>query len=151
MSYTLKSSLGYQTNLAATVLKTNFTKLIQPKFGIAAEQFATLKILSDDKEVTQTQLAELLGKDKTTVGRSIESLTKKGLLRREGVQNDKRANKIVLTSQAKNILAEATPLAEKFNEAVKAKFTQEEIEIYFKVLDTILQESQNIEFIIGEA
>ncbi len=151
MSYTLESSLGYRTNLVATMLKTNFTKLLQPRFGIAAEQFATLKIIDDDQEVTQTQMAEMLGKDKTTVGRSIESLIKKDLLKREDCSLDKRANRISLTPKAKEILDQAIPLAHKVNEAIKAKLSEEEIETYFKVLEIILQESKNFEKIIGEA
>ncbi|MDH4943764.1 MarR family transcriptional regulator [Sulfurimonas sp. C5] len=150
MSYTLENSIGYQTNLVATMLKTSFTKLLQPRFGIAAEQFATLKIIDEDQEVTQTQMAEMLGKDKTTVGRSIESLIKKDLLKREDCSLDKRANRISLTPKAKEILEQAVPLAHKVNEAIKAKLSEEELESYFRVLDIILQESKNFEEIIGE-
>lgn len=144
MSYTLQSSIGYQTNLVATILKTNFTKLIQPKYGIAAEQFATLKIISEDSEATQTRIAELLGKDKTTVGRSIESLIKKGLLTREDSHLDKRANRISLTPKAQEVVAGVTEIADHLNETLKSKLSKEEIENYFKVLDKILQESKNI-------
>ena len=144
MEYMLKDSIGYSINLVATTVKTNFTKLLQSKCGIAAEQFATLKIIKEDDGVTQTRIAELLGKDKTTVGRSIESLLKKGLLAREDIESDKRANRVVLTPKAEHILEIAIPLSQKFNETVKSKLSKEEIEIFFKVLDTILEESQNM-------
>lgn len=150
MSYTLDSSIGYQTNLVATTLKTSFTKLIQPRFGIAAEQFATLKIISEDTKVTQTKLAELLGKDKTTVGRSIESLVKKDLLERQGCDEDKRANLVYLTDKGREVLAAANELGHQYNEAMKSKLDKQEIEVYFKVLKTILQESKNIELSLGE-
>ncbi|WP_345991699.1 MarR family winged helix-turn-helix transcriptional regulator [Sulfurimonas sp. HSL-1716] len=150
MSYMLKDSIGYRINLVATTLKTNFTKLLRPSFGIAAEQFATLKIISEDNEVTQTQIAELLGKDKTTVGRSIDSLLKKGLLAREDIENDRRANRIFLTPKAENILGSAIPLAQKFNETVKSRLSKEEIETFFRVLDTILEESKNMKIKKGD-
>ncbi|QOP41130.1 MarR family winged helix-turn-helix transcriptional regulator [Sulfurimonas marina] len=145
MSYSLETSIGYQTNLVATILKTSFTKLIQPRFGIAAEQFATLKIINEEQEISQTKIAELLGKDKTTVGRSIESLIKKGLLKREECYIDKRANRVSLTPEAKEILAGANKIAFQYNEGLKQKITEKELEVYFKVLNTILQESKNIE------
>ncbi|WP_304543380.1 MarR family winged helix-turn-helix transcriptional regulator [Sulfurimonas microaerophilic] len=145
MSYKLESSIGYQTNLVATILKTSFTKLIQPRFGIAAEQFATLKIINEEQDVTQTKIADLLGKDKTTVGRSIESLIKKGLLIREESVMDKRANRVFLTPEAKEILAGANKIGLQYNEALKEKISEKELEVYFKVLKTILQESKNIE------
>jgi len=150
MAYMLKDSIGYRINLVATTMKTNFTKLLQPAYGVAAEQFATLKIISEDHEVTQTQIAELLGKDKTTVGRSIDSLLKKGLLIREDLQSDKRANRISLTPQAEQILKSAIPMAQKFNEAIKSKLTENEIETFFKVLDTILEKSKKVDINKGK-
>lgn len=148
MSYDLKSSIGYQTNLVATILKTSFTKLIQPKFGVAAEQFGTLKIINDEQKVTQTKIAELLGKDKTTVGRSIESLIKKNLLKREDCVVDKRANRVTLTSKGKKILEGANEIGYLYNEGLKQKISEEELKIYFKVINIILQESKNIELSI---
>jgi len=145
MPYLLKDSIGYRTNLAATILKTNFTKLLEPSFNIAAEQFATLKIISEDNEVTQTQLAERLGKNKTTVGRSINSLIKKGMLDKRDEKSDKRANNISLTQKGEDTLNAAIPIAKNFNESVKNKFTKEDIETFFKVLDIILEESKNMD------
>ncbi|WP_428738765.1 MarR family winged helix-turn-helix transcriptional regulator [Sulfurimonas sp.] len=150
MCYNLKTSIGYQTNLVATTLKTSFTKLIQPRFGVAAEQFATLKIINEDSEVTQTQIAEILGKDKTTVGRSIDSLIKKGLLKRKGCFLDKRANRVYLTPKGLEVLEGANEIGHRYNEAIKSKLSDGEIEIYFKVLNTILSQSQNIELELGE-
>lgn len=150
MAYLLKDSIGYRINLVATTIKTNFTKLLQAECGIAAEQYATLKIIQEDDNVTQTRIAELIGKDKTTVGRSIESLLKKGLLAREDVESDRRANRVSLTPKAEQILEIAIPMAQKFNETVKSKLTQNEVEIFFKVLDTILQESKNIKIGKGD-
>lgn len=142
MAYMLKDSIGFRINLVATTIKTNFTKLLQPECGIAAEQFATLKIIQEDSDVTQTRIAELLGKDKTTVGRSIESLLKKDLLAREDVKSDRRANRVFLTQKADVILESAIPIAQNFNKTVKSKLSKNEIEIFFKVLDTILLESK---------
>jgi len=142
--YELKDSIGYKFNLVATTLKTNFTKLLQPSLGIAAEQFGTLKIISDDSEITQTRIAELLGKDKTTVGRSIESLIKKGMLNKKYESCDKRVNKISLTPKGEEILQKALPIAQKFNENIKKHLSQEEINIFFKITDIILQETKEI-------
>ncbi len=145
MAYMLKDSIGYRINLVATTIKTNFTKVLQAKCGIAAEQFATLKIIKEDNDVTQTRIAELIGKDKTTVGRSIESLLKKGLLAREDVESDRRANRVFLTPKAEQILEVAIPIAQNFNETVKSKLSKDEVEIFFKVLDTILEESKKMD------
>lgn len=144
MAYMLKNSIGYRLNHVATTLKTNFTKVLQPVCGVAAEQFATLKMIQEDSDVTQTRIAEQLGKDKTTIGRSIESLLKKGLITREDAEGDRRANRVFLTQKAEKLLESAIPMAQKFNETVRSKLTQEELETFLRVLDTILQESKNM-------
>lgn len=143
MPYMLKDSIGYRTNLTATTLKSRFSKLFKP-YGIAAEQFATLKIISEDNEVTQTKIAELLGKNKTTVGRAIDALLKKGLICRQDIENDRRANRIALTPKGEEILSSTVPIAQKFNEAVKSKLDKQEIETFFKVLDIVLDISKDI-------
>lgn len=144
MPYLLKDSIGYRTNLIATAVKMNFTKVLQSKFSIAAEQFATLKIIDEEGSVTQTRIAELLEKDKTTVGRSIESLLKKELINIENVQNDRRANKVSLSVKGQVTLNNAVPISKRFNDNLKSKLNKEEIEIFFKVLDIIHEESKNI-------
>jgi DNA-binding MarR family transcriptional regulator len=138
----LKDSIGYRASLAATTLKSRFAKLLSPQ-GIAPEQFATLKIISEDNEVTQTRIAELLAKNKTTVGRSIDALVQKGLIDRQDIENDRRANLITLTAKGEEVLRLAIPIAQKFNETVKSKFDQKEIETFFKVLDLIIELSQD--------
>ena len=142
MSYMLKDSIGYRTSLAVTTLKSRFAKLLNP-YGIAPEQFATLKIISEDNEVTQTRIAELLAKNKTTVGRSIDALVQKGLIDRQDIENDRRANLITLTTKGEETLRLAIPIAQNFNETVKSKLDQKEIETFFKVLDLIMELSQD--------
>ena len=111
----LKDSIGYRASLAITTLKSRFAKLLSP-YGIAPEQFATLKIISEDNEVTQTRIAELLAKNKTTVGRSIDALVQKGLIDRQDIKNDRRANLITLTAKGENVLKLAIPIAQKLGE-----------------------------------
>ena len=142
MSYMLKDSIGYRASLAVTTLKSRFAKLLNP-YGIAPEQFATLKIISEDNEVTQTRIAELLAKNKTTVGRSIDALVQKGLIARQDIENDRRANLITLTVKGEEVLKLATPIAQNFNETVKSKLDQKEIETFFKVLDLMMELSQD--------
>lgn len=143
MTYMLKDSMGYRINLAATILRTAFTKTLQPICGIAAEQFATLKIIDENRDVTQTFIAECLKKDKTTIGRSIESLIKKGLINKRYERSDKRACNISLTQAGRDILQMALPVAEDFNKNIKNKFSKEEVEIFFTILDTILEKKEN--------
>lgn len=144
MEYMLKDSIGYRINLVATTLKTKLTKILQTNFDIAAEQFATLKIIYEDSEVTQTYIAECLGKDKTTVGRSIESLIKKGMIHKGYEKSDRRAHKISLTQKGKDILCTALPTAKKFNDEIKSKLKTEDVETFFRVLDVLLEEGKNI-------
>ncbi|UFS61617.1 MarR family transcriptional regulator [Sulfurimonas sp. HSL-3221] len=141
MEYLLDTSIGFRLNRTANIIHAGFTKCIEP-FGIAPEQFATLKIISEDGEITQSEIAEILAKGKPTVSRALDALEKKELIVRERKSEDRRIKPIHLTAKGQEILDLVIPKALTFNNAIKARLTPEEIETFFRVLDTIVDTSE---------
>lgn len=76
MEYLLKNSMGYQINKTANAINMQLNKILA-KYNIAVEQRATLEIIKFENNVNQTMIAQLLGKDKTTISRSLLALEKK--------------------------------------------------------------------------
>lgn len=72
----LENSLGFKISQTANRLNYQFVQLLS-QYEIAPEQRATLEIISKDNEVSQTKIASILGKNKTTICRSLNSLEKK--------------------------------------------------------------------------
>ena len=91
MAYELEKSIGFKINQTANKLNNKFNLLLQT-YDIAPEQRATLEIIKYEKDVNQTKIAQILGKDKTTISRTLATLEKKGFISK--IQIDKRTNQI---------------------------------------------------------
>jgi len=77
MSYELEKSIGFKINQTANKINNKYIQLLQT-FNIAPEQRATLEIIKYQENVNQTKIANILGKDKTTISRTLSTLEKKG-------------------------------------------------------------------------
>ncbi|MCJ7765985.1 MAG: MarR family transcriptional regulator [Thiovulaceae bacterium] len=138
MEYELRNSLGFRISLVANRVHAMFTRGIEP-YGIAPEQFAAMKIISEDSETNQSKIAEMLGKGKPTVSRTLDVLEKKGLVSRGELETDRRAKRIRLTDEGEAVLHAVIPCAKAFNDAIRERLEPQEIESFFKVLETILE------------
>lgn len=136
MGYALKDSIAYRFIRGANSVNQTLNKKLS-SYGIAIEQRATLEIIKFEPHVNQTTIANLLGKDKTTVSRSLNSLEKKGLIKKSEISDDKRSNKVALTKEGEAILEETTQEVTSYREYLNSKLTQEEIEAFFKIIDKL--------------
>jgi DNA-binding MarR family transcriptional regulator len=137
MKYALKDSIAYRFMRGANSINQNINKKLHPD-DIAIEQRATLEIIKFESNVNQTTIAKFLGKDKTTISRSLNSLEKKGFIVRESdIENDKRSNKIVLTSKGESILEDTFDKVTTFRESLSSKLTKEERDFLFKIFDKL--------------
>ena len=136
MNYALKNSIAYRFIRAANSINKTLNNKLSP-YEIAIEQRATLEIIKFEPNANQTKVANLLGKDKTTISRSLNSLEKKGLITKTEIQGDKRSNKVELTKEGELILDDTLTEVTKYRESLNSKLTKEEIESFFKILDKL--------------
>lgn len=136
MEYALKNSIAYRFIRGANSVNKTLNKKLTP-YDIAIEQRATLEIIKFEPHVNQTTIANLLGKDKTTISRSLNSLEKKGLIIRSEISGDKRSNKIELTKAGDQILEDTREEVTSYWESINKKLSQEEIEMFFKIIDKL--------------
>jgi len=150
MDYELNSSISFRLSRVASVLHAGFSKCLE-EYDIAPEQFGTLRIVSEDGDITQSEIAEVLAKGKPTVSRALDALEKKGLITRESNQEDRRVKPIRLTPKGQEVLDKVIPRAKQFNEAIKARLSPGEIETFFRVLDTIVETAEDHAQQLGES
>lgn len=136
MEYKLRNSIGFRLNSVSNRIHAMFAKGIEP-YGIAPEQFAAMKMISEDGDVTQSKIATMLAKAKPTVSRTLDALEKKGLIVRDEDNADRRIKYIRLTEEGQKVLNDVIPMAKTFNETIYAQLTPQEIEAFFHVLNTI--------------
>ena len=132
MKIDLNHSIGFNINKTANLLNSSFNQKLQPH-GIALEQRATLEILEFEKDVTQTKIAQILGKDKTTISRTLKTLEKKGFVKKEEL--NKRTYLIKLTKLGEEVLKNSSSTVQEFRTKMSAKLTQEEINTFLNTLE----------------
>ena len=145
MAYSLEQSIGFHLNRAANIIHIGFVKCLEP-YDIAPEQYATLIIISEDGEITQSGIAEVLAKGKPTISRALDALEKKGFIQREAHDADRRIKPIRLTEKGRKVLDAVEPKAMHLNNAIRSRLSPGETELFFRVLETIIDTTQNHPF-----
>ncbi|NCB12439.1 MAG: MarR family transcriptional regulator [Erysipelotrichia bacterium] len=124
MAYDLEKSVGFKINQTANKLNNEFNYILQV-YDIAPEQRATLEIIKYEKDVNQTKISNILGKDKTTISRTLATLEKKNLISK--TQINKRTNLIQLTLEGEKILEDSNKLVKEFRENLISNLSEEEV------------------------
>jgi len=136
MSEEFRLCLGLQLKLTTNIMMQEHNKYLKP-YGISNEQGLLLKYVYDMPGVTQTQIAEDLNKDKTTITRMVDTLVKKGDLERRVSDEDRRAFHIYVTKETRKKVEEVSPLFEKNGEELEKIISKEDYETTLKVLNQI--------------
>ena len=134
MSYDLESSIGFKINQTANKLNNKFNLLLQT-YDIAPEQRATLEIIKYEKDVNQTKIAQILGKDKTTISRTLATLEKKGFISK--IQIDKRTNQIELTPLSQKVLEESSQEVKDFRQNLISNLSENEVQELIRLLEKV--------------
>lgn len=109
--YTEDDSLGYLLNRADLKVKNHFQRLIK-SCNVTREQWTILSQLYDADGISQKKLSEHTLKDQAAVTRMLDTMERKGLVRREVNPTDRRAFSIYLTESGKNLRNKIVPFAE---------------------------------------
>ena len=124
MSYELEKSIGFKINQTANKLNNKYNQLLQ-SYDIAPEQRATLEIIKYEIDVNQTKIANILGKDKTTISRTLNTLENKSLITKS--QIDKRTNLIQLTQKGEDILNNTSSSVKVFRKSLTSELSEDEL------------------------
>ena len=109
-------------------------KFNEEGIGITIEQWPILMMLIINPDSTQQQLALDTNKDKTTVTRIINVMVKNGLLERKVDNNDRRKNKIVVTSKGDETREKVTEAFCNYESQLLSGVTEDEYKTTMSVL-----------------
>ena len=79
--------------------------------GLTPRQFAVVTTIAEEEGLTQTELVERTGIDRSTLAEIVGRLLGRGLIHRKRAKEDARAYAIKLTAQGWKSLREAEPAA----------------------------------------
>ena len=135
--------------LAPKVIKTAkfVSMMIKAQFAahsikLTKEQFAVLLYLEEGRK-NQSFLAVVTERDKGSLTRLIQSLEKKGYIKRTTSKEDNRVNQVELTTKGREILAETKPLMMGFFSSLQEGISAKEMELATKVLQKMQQNAIN--------
>ena len=95
-------------------------------YRLAPEQHLVLALLLEREGLSQNQIAEQLGKDKSGIARMIVSLENKGFICRSGCSKDRRSVEVYLTDQGRELGETLKSITVAAREIISKGLTEEE-------------------------
>jgi DNA-binding MarR family transcriptional regulator len=96
--------IGFNLRMAQEATFQAFSRRSQ-EVGESPGRFATLTIIARNPGISQTELSQASGRDKSSISPVIEDLVRRGLVERKRVRSDRRAWRLSLTAAGKKTLA----------------------------------------------
>lgn len=106
-------------------------------FNITVDQWLVLRHLSDNRNLTQRELADLIFKDTPTLTRIIDLLCNKGLTERRIHPEDRRCFNVYLTSEGEKKVAEIRPLVRNVRLKAWEGLSEKDFEEFKRILNSI--------------
>ena len=126
MAFDLQNNaLGLLLSRTYFTFKKETTHLLQP-LDITPEQFGILEQLTRYNGISQKALAELHGKDQTSVGKTLDRMEKKELIIRSISPNDRRAIVVQVSKKGLELYEKAKITMQESLEQLNEIFTEEE-------------------------
>ena len=133
-------TLGYYLDRALCVMIKILNKeLKEYKLGFHHSDFTILKVLSETDGLSQTELAGILGKEKSGIGRSLTSLENKGYINRSVINGCKK--EVKLSEKGEEIIPLLNKIADKVTERAFSGFPDKKRKEMMKNLTLIYKNS----------
>ncbi len=114
------------------------TALKQEGLGVTAGEYMILRALYFHDGLQQCEICSMVGKDKASICRSVAALDKKGLIKTEPISH--KCIRIWLTDKANEIRPRIMRIANDRHTALLSLASEKEIEIFTKILNSIIKE-----------
>jgi DNA-binding MarR family transcriptional regulator len=106
---------------------------------LTPRQYAVLVAVSQNEGLSQTQLVDKTGVDRSTLADIVRRMLKKGLLQRRRTKDDARAYAVKLTEEGWRILKAADPLAKRVDDKILAALPSQQRERFLQDLVLIVE------------
>lgn len=138
MSTSVREHVGITISRTARTWRTKLDERLSP-LGLTQARWLVLMHLSRmGGESLQKELAFIVGVEGPTLVRVLDGLERLGLVQRLGVEGDKRARLIRLTSKADSVINDIMRIGIKLRGEALAGISDEDLESFFRVLEVIL-------------
>ena len=130
--YSIEKAIKSYRRFAQRELKKN-------SIDITVDQWLTLSVLSQNPDIQQKDLADLIFKDNASVTRIISLLIKSGLLKRASHGTDKRRTLITITVKGNVVLKKARKVVSLYRSRALKDIKASQIETARYVMNVIIK------------
>lgn len=106
---------------------------------LTPRQYAILVTVAHHEGVSQTQLVDLTGIDRSTLADVVRRMLKKGLLQRRRTRDDARAYAVKLTEEGSRVLKTHEPMARRVDERILASLPAQQRDRFLQDLNAIVE------------
>ncbi|MAW86332.1 MAG: MarR family transcriptional regulator [Phyllobacteriaceae bacterium] len=117
----LEDFLPYRLNRLADLVSRSFSRIYRERHGMTRPEWRVLASLGEFGRATASDIVAHSSQHKTKVSRAVAALEKRGWLKRESDENDRRVEHLELTKAGRAIHAELAPFARDYEAAVVAE------------------------------
>jgi MarR family transcriptional regulator, transcriptional regulator for hemolysin len=112
---------------------------------LTIDQFGLLHGISTIlQEVVQQDMADILGKDKSSILRLIDSLEEQKLVKRVVDPNDRRRNFLVVTDLGHEVIKHYLKIEFQLLDELQEGLTESDLETFYKVVRTIQSNAEKL-------
>jgi DNA-binding MarR family transcriptional regulator len=135
----LSSLLGYALRRAQVAVFQNFTGVVGAS-ELTPGQFGVLVVIDANPGLSQTQLGNALGIDRSTVVAVIDRLETRGLVARQAAPNDRRSHALHLSDSGKATLRRLTERVCAHERAIARDLSAEELARLIELLRRVARD-----------
>jgi DNA-binding MarR family transcriptional regulator len=100
----LATWVGFNLRMAQESAFQSFSRRSQ-EIGQSPGRFATLTLIDRNPGISQTELSQATGRDKSSLTPVLDSLVRRGLVERRRMDRDRRTYRLTLTPAGRKVLA----------------------------------------------
>lgn len=131
--------LFYKLNIAQRLLLKYANREMINKLDVPVTHIAALFYLLQHDGCLLKDLSAVLFQNKSATTTLVERMIKNGLIYKTHSEDDGRASQIFLTDKGRDIAQQARPVVTEYNKELVDKFTDSELEVIHRFLDTVIE------------
>lgn len=138
----LGTTIGKLRNKLHRLMKQRYAA--EANIKLTVEEFILLTMIRAKTDQILQNIAIATGKNKSVVMRMIDSLEKKGLVKRTVNPEDRRENLLSITDMGEQVVAEYHKIEKKLSYELLKGIPDEKVEVFFEVIEEISRRTNSL-------
>lgn len=138
----LGTTIGKLRNKLHRLMKQRYAA--EANIKLTVEEFILLTMIRAKTDQILQNIAIATGKNKSVVMRMIDSLEKKGLVKRTVNPEDRRENLLSTTDMGEQVVAEYHKIEKKLSYKLLKGIPDEKVEVFFEVIEEISRRTNSL-------